>query len=97
VRHRQVGLVPLAGLPPVDPGVMRARPGIAGLPLEVAEARPGGLPDHRVDLGDKQPSVDAGDVLPVARRPAIKITNEAQRSAPGDATGHKLTAHGCFQ
>jgi hypothetical protein len=42
VRHRQVGLLPLAGLPAVDPGVMRAGAGVAGLPLEVAEARPDG-------------------------------------------------------
>ena len=53
VRHRQVGLVPLAGLPAVHPGVMRAGAGVAGLALEVAEARPGGLPDHGVDLGDQ--------------------------------------------
>ena len=53
VRHRQVGLVPLAGLPAVHPGVMRAGAGVAGLPLEVAEGRPGGLPDHGVDLGDQ--------------------------------------------
>ena len=50
VRHRQVGLVPLAGLPAVHPGVMRPGARVAGLPLEVAEARPDGSPDHRVDL-----------------------------------------------
>ena len=39
VRHRQVRLVPLAGLPAVDPRVVRAGAGVAGLPLEVVEAR----------------------------------------------------------
>ena len=32
---------------------MRAGPGVAGLALEVVEARPGGLPDHVVELGDQ--------------------------------------------
>jgi hypothetical protein len=53
VRHRQVGLVPLAGLPAAHPGVMRAGAGVAGLPLEVVKACPGGLPDHVVDFGDQ--------------------------------------------
>ena len=53
VRHGQVRFVPLAGLPAVHPGVVRPGPGVARLPLEVAEARPDGLPDHLVDLGDQ--------------------------------------------
>ena len=53
VRHGQVGLVPLAGLPPVHPGVVRAGAGVAGFPLEVAEPGVHGLPDHVIDLGDQ--------------------------------------------
>ena len=53
VRDRQVGFVPLAGLPAVDPGVVGAGAGVAGLPLEVAEPGVDGLPDHLVDLGDQ--------------------------------------------
>jgi hypothetical protein len=37
VRHRQAGLVPLAGLPAVDPSVVRPGAGVTGLALEVAE------------------------------------------------------------
>ena len=53
VRHRQVGLVPLAGLPAVHPGVVGAGAGVAGLALEVAEPGVHGLPDHVVDLADQ--------------------------------------------
>jgi hypothetical protein len=53
VSHRQVRLVPLAGLPAMDPRVVRSGPGVAGLPLEVIEPGPDGLPDHVVDLGDQ--------------------------------------------
>ena len=53
VRHRQVGFVPLAGLPAVHPGVMRTGAGKAGLPLEVLESGVHGLPDHAVDLCDQ--------------------------------------------
>ena len=53
VRHRQVGLVPLAGLPAVDPRAVGAGAGVAGLALEVAEPGVHGLPDHVVDLGDQ--------------------------------------------
>ena len=53
VRDGQVGLVPLAGLAAVDPGVVRAGAGVAGLALEVAEPGVDGLPDHLVDLGDQ--------------------------------------------
>ena len=53
VRHGQVGLVPLAGLPPVHAGVVRSGTGIARLALEVAEPGMHGLPDHVVDLGDE--------------------------------------------
>ena len=53
VRHRQVGLVPLAGLPAVDPGAVGAGAGVAGLALEVAEPGVHGLPDHVVDLADQ--------------------------------------------
>ena len=53
VRHGQAGLVPLAGLPAVHPGVVRAGPGVAGLPLEVAEPGVHGLPDHVIDLADQ--------------------------------------------
>jgi hypothetical protein len=58
VRDRQVRPVPLAGLPSVDPLVVRAGAGVAGLPLEVLEAGVNGLPDHFVDLRDQ-----AGPVL----------------------------------
>ncbi len=50
VRHGQVGLVPLAGLPAVHPPAVRTSAGIARLPLEVAEPGVHGLPDHVVDL-----------------------------------------------
>ena len=53
VRDRQVGLVPLAGFPAVDAGVVGAGAGVAGLALEVAEPGVHGLPDHVVDLGDQ--------------------------------------------
>ena len=53
VRHGQVGLVPLAGLPAVHPGVVGAGAGVAGLALEVAEPGVHGLPDHVVDLADQ--------------------------------------------
>ena len=53
VRHGQAGLVPLAGLPAVHPGVVRAGAGVAGLPLEVAEPGVHGLPDHAVNLADQ--------------------------------------------
>ena len=53
VRHRQVRLVPLAGLPAVHPGAVGAGAGVAGFPLEVAEPGVDGLPDHLVDLADQ--------------------------------------------
>ena len=53
VRHGQVGLVPLAGLPAVDPGAVGAGAGVAGFALEVGEPGVDGLPDHVVDLGDQ--------------------------------------------
>ena len=53
VRHRQVRLVPLAGLPAVHPGAVGAGAGVAGLALEVAEPGVHGLPDHLVDLADQ--------------------------------------------
>jgi hypothetical protein len=53
VRHRQVRFVPLAGFPAVDPGVVGAGAGVAGLALEVCEPGVDGLPDHVVDLGDQ--------------------------------------------
>ncbi len=53
MRHGQVGLVPLAGLPAVDAGAVGAGAGVAGLALEVAEPGMDGLPDHVVDLGDQ--------------------------------------------
>ena len=53
VRHRQVRLPPLAGLPAVHPGAVGAGAGVASLALEVAEPRMHGLPDHLVDLGDQ--------------------------------------------
>jgi hypothetical protein len=43
----------LAGLAAVDARVMRAGSGVAGLALEVVEARPCGLPDHVVEFGDQ--------------------------------------------
>jgi len=48
VRADQVGIVPLAGLPAVNPGVVRAGAGVARLALEVFEAGVHGLPDHLV-------------------------------------------------
>ena len=53
VRHRQVGFVPLAGLPAVHPGAVGAGAGVAGFALEVAEPGVHGLPDHVVDLADQ--------------------------------------------
>ena len=53
VRHGQVRLVPLAGLPAVDPGAVGSGPRVAGLALEVGEPGPDGLPDHVIDLGDQ--------------------------------------------
>ena len=53
VRHRQVGLVPLASLPAMDPGAVGAGAGVAGFALEVAEPGPDGLPDHVIDLADQ--------------------------------------------
>jgi hypothetical protein len=38
VRHRQIGLPPLARLPPVDPFAVRTGAGIARLPLEIIKA-----------------------------------------------------------
>jgi hypothetical protein len=52
VRHGQVGLVPLAGLPAMDAGAVGAGAGVARLPMEVAESGVHGLPDHVVDLAD---------------------------------------------
>jgi hypothetical protein len=53
VRHRQAGLVPLAGLPAVNAGAVGAGAGVAGFPLEVFESGVHGLPDHVVDFGDQ--------------------------------------------
>jgi hypothetical protein len=53
VRDDQVCLAPLAGLAPVDPLAVRARPGVASFPLEVLEADADGLPDHGVDFLDQ--------------------------------------------
>ena len=53
VRHRQIGFVPLAGLPAVHPGAVGAGAGVARLALEVAEPGVHGLPDHLVDLADQ--------------------------------------------
>ena len=53
VRHRQVGLVPLAGLPAAHPSAVGAGAGVARFALEVAETGMHGLPDHLVDLGDQ--------------------------------------------
>ncbi len=53
VRHRQVRLVPLAGLPAVHPRVVRPGAGVSGFPLEVLETSPDGLPDHVIGLGNQ--------------------------------------------
>jgi len=53
VRHRQVRLVPLAGLPAVDPGAVGTGAGESSFALEVTEPGVHGLPDHLVDLGDQ--------------------------------------------
>jgi hypothetical protein len=45
--------VPLAGLPAINPGNVRACAGVASLPLEVFEAGLHRVPDHLVDLGDQ--------------------------------------------
>jgi hypothetical protein len=53
VRHRQIRLVPLAGLPAVHPGTVRTGARVPGLPLEVAKPGVHRLPDHLVDLADQ--------------------------------------------
>ena len=53
VRHRQVGLPPLAGLPAVHPDVVGTGAGVARLTLEVAEPGVHRLPDHLVNLADQ--------------------------------------------
>ena len=50
VRHRQPGLAPLPGLPPVRAAPVRAGAGVPGLALEVPKPRPDRLVDHPVDL-----------------------------------------------
>ena len=106
VRYRQIRLVPLAGLPAVDPGVVGAGAGVARLPLEVVKARPDGLPDHLVDLGDQAgpvplPRLVSGfagqpDVLPegsVEDRDGLGQRNrqvEEQRALPGLFGGFNL-------
>jgi hypothetical protein len=51
VCYYQVGLMPLAGLPAVHPGVVRPGASVARLALEVIEACVHGAEDHCVDLG----------------------------------------------
>jgi hypothetical protein len=47
----------------MNASVVRAGPGVAGLPLEVLETCVDGLPDHGVDLGDQtRPVLVAGRV-----------------------------------
>ena len=53
VRHRQIGFVPLAGLPAVHPPAVGAGAGVTRFALEVAEPGVHGLPDHVVDLADQ--------------------------------------------
>jgi hypothetical protein len=53
VRHGQVRLVTLTGLPPVHPRAVRPGTGVTRLPLEIAEPGVHGLPDHVIDLGDQ--------------------------------------------
>ena len=53
VRHRQVRLAPLTGLPAVHPPAVGAGAGVPGLALKVAEPGVHGLPDHVIDLADQ--------------------------------------------
>ena len=53
VRHRQIRLLPLAGLPATHPPAVRPGAGIARLPLEIAEPSLQGLPDHVINLADQ--------------------------------------------
>jgi hypothetical protein len=72
VRHRQVRLVPLAGLLAVYAGVVRPCAGVARLPLEIAKADPDRLPDHLVDLGDQPGPVPLPRHVPgPARQPDL--------------------------
>jgi len=72
VGHGEFGLVPLAGLAAVHPGVVGAGAGVAGLALEVAEAGVDGLPDHVVDLGDQGgPVLVAFVVVGLARQAGV--------------------------
>jgi hypothetical protein len=72
VRHRQVRLVPLAGLPAMDPCVVGAGTGVARLPLEVFEAGVHGFTDHVVDLANQGgPVLTAVVVAGLAGQPDI--------------------------
>jgi hypothetical protein len=59
------GLAPaLAGLLPVDAGVMGAGAGVARFLLEVGKAGVDGAPDHRVDFGQQAAPVLVAFVVP---------------------------------
>jgi hypothetical protein len=103
VRDRQIGFAPLAGLPAVDPRVVRSGPCVARLALEVLEAGPDCLPDHVVDLVDQGgPVTVTVAVVGLAGQPGVLAEGgvedrdrlgqrdrevEEQRAEPGLAGG----------
>jgi hypothetical protein len=89
VRHGQVGLVPLAGLPAVDAGAVGAGAGVAGLPLEVLESGVHGLPDHAVATAPSH------SVAEIAIYPDV-VWLAARSYGAHSATLQVLTVSGAF-
>jgi hypothetical protein len=103
VRDGQLRLAPLAGLPAIDPRVVRSGPRVARLALEILEAGPDGLPDHVVDFGDQGgPVTVALLIVGLAGQPGVLAEGcvedrdrlgqrdrevEEQRAEPGLAGG----------
>jgi len=66
VRHGQVRLMPLAGLPAVHPGAVGAGAGVAGFPLEVAEPGVHGRGDAQHGELDQSRDAEASVAVPFA-------------------------------